>query len=170
MLHEAFKNFLFGITSFIMIISSVEHSLYIVDNFDEAYEYYFLYGLTIVITCLFVNVCLGIFSLFILGNLNDFLHKMCVNLVGAQQKLKILAILMVINCLFFLISNVLSFLYSIKTSSFIEQIIFVGIVVFIMQVLHIISIESLHPDLFGKKWRKRLETYENKTNNRTVII
>jgi hypothetical protein len=83
MIHETYRNAFFGIASILMLVASIKHSEYITNNTDVSGEYYSGLSFGILVTCLFANICLGIFSLFILGNLNDFIVKMAVNLIGA---------------------------------------------------------------------------------------
>lgn len=170
MIHEIVKNFMFGIISLVNLFMSVRYSSYLIDHYGEVLRFYYSYDFTLVVTCLFVNVCLCIFALFILGNLNDFLHRMSVNLIGAYQKLKVLAVLMMLNTSAFGIGNIHALLGTFSNTKFVKKLTFMIIVQFVIQVLHILSIYSLHPDLFGKGWRERLKRYETNEHNRTITL
>lgn len=160
MINETYKNVLFGIASMSMMLASIAHSKSIADNLQMAEEYYFLFNFGVVITCLFANICLGIFSFFILGNLNDFIHKMCLNLVGACQKLRVLAFLMVINTSIYIFSNLLCFFHSLCLSNIEKNMAQISAINVILQTLHIYSIHLLHPDILGIKWLRKIKEYD----------
>lgn len=162
MINETYKNVLFGVATTFMMLASVKHSKYITENLDEAEKYYHGYNFGVIVTCLFSNVCLGIFSFFILGNLNDFIHKMCVNLIGACQKLRVLAILMILSLGFYSASNFSCFTVRSINSNINSKLIMSSIIVVISQSIHLFSIQLLHPDMFGFRWAKKVrDCYKN---------
>lgn len=96
MINETFKNVFFAISNILLLLVSLKQSGYVANHSESAEKLYggLLFGS--VITLLFVNFCLFIFAMFILMNLNDFILKRCLNLIGAHQKLRIVGALVVI--------------------------------------------------------------------------
>lgn len=170
MINETYINVLFGTASIFMLFGSIKHSEYLTNNMDVAEEYYYGMNLGIVITCLFVNVCLGIFSMFILGNLNDFMHKMCINLIGAGQKLRVLAILMLVSMVCYSGVNLASFMHSVYLSQMERKMAVVSMVVVLLQLFHLLSIHLLHPDVFGLRWIREVKSYDQGHKSRVVFL
>lgn len=170
MLNETYKNVLFGVATIVMLLSSIKHSKYITEDLIQAEEYYHGFKFGIVITCLFANVCLGIFSFFILGNLNDFIHKMCVNLIGASQKLRVLGILMLLSLGFYSACNFSCYMVRSDISKIGLRLAITSFIVTLAQCCHIITIHLLHPDLFCLGWAKRTREYDKSSAQRIVFI
>lgn len=169
MINETYRNVLFGVASISMLFGSIKHSEYLTGNIEVAEKYYYGMNLGLVITCLFVNVCLGIFSIFILGNLNDFMHRMCVNLIGAGQKLRVLAILMLASMICYSGVSLACFMHSVYLSQVERKMAVASTVVILLQMFHLLSIHLLHPDVFGLKWRREVEEYD-KGHSRVVFL
>lgn len=170
MIDESYGNVFFGLISIFMLLGSIKHSEYISDNVGLSEDYYFSFNIGIIITCLFANICLGIFSLFILGNLCDFIQKMTINLIGARQKLRVLGILIFITFLFYSGSNLVCFFHSLVLSSLEKKMAITSLTVAILQVTTIFSIHLIHPDIFGLVWRKRVSTYDQGEFCRKVYL
>lgn len=161
MISETYRNVFFGAASISLLLAAIKHSEYISNNIDIAEEYYFGITFVIVATCLFLNICLAIFSLFILGNLNDFIERMSLNLIGAYQKMRVLAILSVLSFIFFSFSSSICFYNAIFLNSLERKMIIVSVLVTVLQLIHILSMNAIHPDLFLFKWRKELKDFDN---------
>ncbi len=159
MINENHGNVFFGMASVGMLLASIKHSEYISENLVLTDKFYFASCFGIVVTCLFVNICLGIFALFVVGNLCDYIQQMAINLIGPRQKLRILAILLSI-CFFFYSSTItFCFMRSIVLSSFERKIVFIGFLVSALQLCTLFSISLIHPDVFGLKLRREIREY-----------
>lgn len=154
-------------TSVGMLLASIKHSEYIYANLLLAEEFYFASCFGIVITCLFVNICLGIFALFIVGNLCDYIQQMAINLIGARQKLRILAILLALCFVFYSSTISFCFMRSVVLSSFERKIAFISFLVSALQLSTLFAISLIHPDIFGLKWRREIREYRKA---RTVYL
>jgi hypothetical protein len=86
------KNCSFGILILFLLIASINHTNYITENTENSDKIYYGALYPIVVSCLFIDIALVIFSLTILGNLNDFILKRIPNLIGACQKLRIVSV------------------------------------------------------------------------------
>lgn len=170
MIHETYRNVLFGAASVLMLLATIKHSEYITSNIDISEEYYSGLSFAVLVTCLFVNICLGIFSLFILGNLNDFIERMSVNLIGAYQKIRVLAILMVLSTIFYLASNLICFFKAYVLTSLEKKMVMISSAVVIFQLFHVFSAYLIHPDLFGFGWRKEVNMYDQGGYSRNVFV
>lgn len=170
MINETYRNVLFGTVSIVMLFGSIKHSEYLTGNMDIAEKYYYGMNLGLVITCLFANVCLGIFSIFILGNLNDFMHRMCVNLIGAGQKLRVLAILMLISMALYSAVNFTCLMHSVHLSQIERKMVTISAIVVLLQLLHLLSIYLLHSDVFGLKWMGEVQDYDKGRKSRVVFL
>ncbi|ELA41011.1 uncharacterized protein VICG_01970 [Vittaforma corneae ATCC 50505] len=160
MINENYGNVIFGLASISMLLGSIKHSEYISDNVELSEQYYFSFNIGIVITCLFANICLGIFALFILGNLCDFIQKMTVNLIGARQKLRVLAVLIFISFVFYSGSNTVCFMKSFVLSAVERKMAINSLIVSILQLVNMVAIHMVHPDVFGLKWIKEVREYD----------
>ena len=143
-----------------MLLGSIKHSEYISDNVKISESYYFSFTIGIIITCLFANICLGIFSLFILGNLCDYIQRMSVNLIGARQKLRILAILLLISFMYYTATNVICFMNAIVILNIEKKMAITSLIVSMLQVVNIMTINLIHPDVFGIKWIKEVRSFD----------
>lgn len=170
MIHEAYRNVFFGVASISLLVGSIKHSEYISNNIDVSGEYYSGLSFAILVTCLFVNICLCIFSLFILGNLNDFIGRMAVNLIGAYQKIRVLAILMITSTVFYLSSNMICFFKAYVLTSLERKMVFVSTTVIALQVLHLFSMYLIHPDLLGFGWKKELKEFNQGRYSRSAFV
>jgi hypothetical protein len=160
MINETYKNVFFGFSSVFLLFATIKHSEYISNNIQSSEDFYFGFAFSLTITCLFVNICLGIFSLFILGNLNDYIEQMSVNLIGAYQKMRVLAILTVFSLITYSSCNLICFVNSIFITSLEQKMLYVTVIVIVFQVSHLISMYSIHPDLYGLKLNKELKDYD----------
>lgn len=89
MRNETTKNGLFGISIILLLISFIVTGKTIVLNLHFAERIYPSPGLSILLVSLMGSLGIAIFGLFILGDLNDFMLKRRVNLIGSEQKLQI---------------------------------------------------------------------------------
>lgn len=83
------KNSLFSIATVGVLAASIINSGTIIENIKRAERMLPTPSLEIIMTTLFINVCLMVFALLILGNLNDYILYRIVNLIGAYQKLRV---------------------------------------------------------------------------------
>lgn len=160
MINEGYRNAFFGAASIAMLLSSIKHSEYIYNNLSDSLKYYSKINFTVTVTFLFVNICLGIFALFIVGNLNDFFARMSLNLIGSCQKIRVLAILMTISCVCYTGSSSASFISSIFENKTDRYLSLLGCLVSVSQILHLVSMNCIHPDLFGLKWKKQVKDFD----------
>ncbi|KAM0681779.1 hypothetical protein GINT2_000296 [Glugoides intestinalis] len=160
MINENHGNLFFGMASVGMLLASIKHSEYISENLALTEEFYFASCFGIVVTCLFVNICLGIFALFVVGNLCDYIQQMAINLIGSRQKLRILAILIAVCFVFYSPTILLCFMRSIVLSSFEKKVVFISFLVSALQLCTLFSISLIHPDIFGLKWRREVREYQ----------
>lgn len=170
MINENYGNAFFGVMSVSTLLASITHSEYITDNVKISKEYYFGALTGIVITCLFTNICLGIFSLFVLGNLSDYIQKMTVNLIGARQKLRVLAILIFMSFVFYTGANLLSFARKMSLDNVETKLAIIGMAVSVLQIFHIFSIHLIHPDVFGLKYLSKMKSYDKYKKSRVFYI
>lgn len=160
MINENYGNVVFGLASLSMLLGSIKHSEYISDNVELSEQYYFGINIGIVITCLFANICLGIFALFILGNLCDFVQRMTVNLIGARQKLRVLAILVFASFVFYSGSNAVCFAHSVVLSSIERKMAINSLIVSVLQLACILAVHMVHPDVFGLGWVREVRRHD----------
>lgn len=170
MISETYKNAFFGAVSICLILATIKHSEYITNNIDIAEKYYFGSTFGILVTCLFVNMCLGIFSLFILGNLNDFIEHMSVNLIGAYQKMRVLSILMLLSTFLYSFSNFTCFLHAVILTNLEKKMASLSLLVTFVQIAHITSMNMIHPDLFGLKLRKDIAAFDRGELSRHAFV
>jgi len=170
MINETYKNVLFGVASLAMVLASISHSKNITENLKMSEDYYHGFNFSLIVTCLFVNVCLGIFSFFILGNMNDYIHRMCVNLIGAGQKLRVLALLILLSMIPYAAANFGCFVIHSEVSEIEKKLAIISLIVVCLQVFHLFSIHLLHPDIFGLKWIKRMRDYDKDNQEKIVFL
>jgi len=95
-MEESHNNTLFTFTCFMLLISTLHHSYWITNKTEISSFFYPSYFYRIILSSLFVNFGLVVFSFFIIMNLNDFFLKRCLNRVGVTQKLKIVGVPLVL--------------------------------------------------------------------------
>ncbi len=162
MLINSIKNAIFSFACIGLIGSSIAFNIIITNNIEIAEKLYFGGNLSLIITSIFANLCLGVFGILILGNLNDFVLYRILNLIGAYQKLKILAILVITNTTLYLISGLYCHLKLLNVYSKNNLLFFtVFVLVFLFESFLLFSINSIHPDLLGLKWMRDLKAYDN---------
>lgn len=160
MLNENHANLLFAFSTIALLLTSIRHSECISDDIHASEAFYFGPNIGIILTCLFSNICLGIFGLFIVGNLCDFIQQMALNLIGARQKLRILAILVSVSFVFYSASTFISLAANPNLSKKSTRLLSIGLLVMLFQVLELVSIKILHPDVFGLKWISEVREYD----------
>jgi len=170
MINENYGNALFGFVGVATLLASIKHSEYISDNVSLSEQYYVGASMGVVITCLFANICLGIFSLFILGNLSDYIQRMTVNLIGARQKLRVLAILVLLSFFFYTSANVICFIRCMRLVGIERKMAFNSLTVSVLQLVHIFSIHLIHPDVFGFKLRSDLNEFDQCKKSKVYYI
>lgn len=91
MVNTPLKNTIFCISYIVLLYASILHNNLLIYEYDLSSDVYKFPFIAIIATCLFAYLCLFIFAMLILCNLNDFILNRCLNLIGAFQKLRIVS-------------------------------------------------------------------------------
>lgn len=89
--NETIKNTMFGMGNIFLLISVVSFSERLASNTTTSRHLYTGHCIEAILFSILGSIGLVVFGLLILGNLNDFVLRRCVNLIGAAQKLQIVS-------------------------------------------------------------------------------
>lgn len=120
---------------------------------------------------LIVFIGVRIFAFFIGNNLNDyFLHRM-LNPGGLRTKLRVLAILILVE-IFIFGTHILYLMYPfqvLKNDDFFTLLVLICLT-YVLNVIHLIFIYNLHPDLFGIRFKRSVDDYCDRINERNEML
>ncbi|KAI4291494.1 hypothetical protein PAPHI01_0768 [Pancytospora philotis] len=154
-MHVTLKNAVYGIANIVFIFLCIRHSICISKDTDAAGRIYPGNSFAYIITSLFINLCLVLFGLLILMNLNDFLLRRLLNLIGAYRKLRIYAFLLFVNLCFYGSINGYCFAQLLpRLSGYQAEMLLWSCCVTLSALLLLTAIYSIHPDLLGARARR----------------
>ena len=171
MILDSVKNFFFAISIVGLLISTVSHNAVILNNIEEAETVYSHEALGVIVTCLFAYVCVIIFALFVLGNLNDYLLYRIVNPIGIYQKLRVICILFAVLLSVYTAANMASFYHVVRDFRKETYLLMYGFgFVATFSMTSILSIFAIHPDLLGFRHKKTVDMHNAGLLSRQVYI
>ncbi|OQS54292.1 hypothetical protein EHP00_1124 [Ecytonucleospora hepatopenaei] len=169
-LYETTKTAIFGIAVICFMVVNAKTTIFMTEKNAHITQYYDAVSLTVVVTGLFVNFWIGFFGLFIIMAFNNFLTRNLANVIGAYEKIKIVAGLTLVNATAMAFVNISSF-FNVRINQINKELVYWFLAVFLSQAFFLYSCWLVHPDIFNKKFKKfKDKVIAERINKRTMYV
>lgn len=169
-MREQTKTAFLGLSNSCLIYLSARASIEFSMESNDMLDFYDPVSLVIIGTGLFVNLCLGIFGLFIVMGFNNYIVSNLPNLIGSYQKAKVEFFLILLNLLTMTFVNLVC-IYKEPIEKIDSNIRWLLLGVLGSQVFVMFSCVLVTPDFFNKRFKDfKNRIVSERGDRRTLFI